>query len=380
MTTPAARLAAADLAKLSVVDIATLLVDVPSVSGQETALADGIETALRRLDHLHVHRDGDTLVAATQLGHPARVILAGHLDTVPIAGSQVPSTRQLREGVDTLVGRGSVDMKGGVAVQLYLAARLRAPRCDVTYVFYDHEEVDSALSGLGRVARHHPEWLAGNFAVLLEPTGAHIEGGCNGTLRVEATVSGQAAHSARAWRGDNAIHRAGEILQRLAAHAPATVEVDTLAYRESLSAVGITGGIATNVIPDSCTVTINYRFAPTKSGQEAVDYVAALLAGTGAQLAVTDLAAGARPGLDQPLAREFVAAVRAAADASGRQVQVGPKYGWTDVARFSALGISAVNYGPGDPMHAHTDTEGCPVADLEACVAGLTTWLTESSA
>ncbi|WP_331460621.1 succinyl-diaminopimelate desuccinylase [Arthrobacter sp. zg-Y750] len=349
-----------DVARLTAV-----LMDFESVSGNEKALADAVETALRAYPHLEVSRDGDSVVARTNLGRTERVILAGHLDTVPlptVPGSRgtVPSSR---DG-DVLYGRGATDMKGGVAVQLALAAALTEPTRDITYVFYDHEEVEASLSGLGRLAVSHADWLKADFAILLEPTNGTVEGGCNGTMRFHATTAGRAAHSARAWMGENAIHGAAEILVRLRDHTPATVSVEGLDYRESLNAVRIWGGTAGNVIPDAATVEINYRFAPDKSVDEAEAYVRDLLAGF--DLVRTDAAAGARPGLTMPAAASFVAAVGA---------EPKPKYGWTDVARFSELGIPAVNFGPGDALLAHTDNEHVHAGAIRDCLAALRSWL-----
>jgi succinyl-diaminopimelate desuccinylase len=344
------------------------LCDLASVSGDERALADAVEQTLRAYPHLEVLRDGDAVVARTRLGRTSRVVVAGHIDTVPVAGN-LP-TRLEGEGDDAVLwGRGTVDMKGGVAVQLALAAALTEPTRDVTWVFYDHEEVDASLNGLGRVAREHPDWLAADFAVLCEPTDAGLEGGCNGTLRAEVRVPGVAAHSARAWTGVNAIHAAAPVLARLAAYEPASVEVDGLVYRESLNAVLVSGGVATNVIPDRCVVTVNYRFAPSRSVDEATEHVRELLGGF--DVVVTDSAAGARPGLDDPAAAEFAAAVLGVTGGVPA-----PKYGWTDVARFSALGVPAVNFGPGDPLLAHKDDERLPVAQLQLCHDALRAWLT----
>jgi succinyl-diaminopimelate desuccinylase len=256
-------------------------------------------------------------------------------------------------------------MKGGVAVQLALAGALSEPNRDVTYVFYDLEEVEAARNGLGRVGRSHPEWLTGDFAVLLEPTAAAVEGGCNGTMRVVVTTRGKAAHSARAWMGHNAIHEAATVLGRLTAYQPQEVEVDGLVYRESLNAVLIDGGVAANVIPDRCRITVNYRFAPSTSVAEAEAHLRELF--TGYEVELTDAAVGARPGLHRPAARAFV-------EAMGGQAL--PKFGWTDVARFSELGVPAVNYGPGDPLKAHADDEHVPVEQLVACERALRVWLT----
>ena len=344
--------------------------DVPSVSGDEKALADAIEAALRPLAHLDVSRDGNAVVARTHLGRSRRVVIAGHLDTVPLTSPPNLPTRVVGEGAQAEVwGRGTVDMKGGVAIQLALASSLTAPDQDVTWVFYDLEEVASDLNGLGRLARNRPELLQGDFAILGEPTAAGIEGGCNGTLRVEVRVPGVTAHSARAWMGSNAIHSASVVLDRLAAYEPASIEVEGLVYREGMNAVGIRGGIAGNVVPDECVVTVNYRFAPSRSLPDAEAHVRDLFSGF--EVVVTDAAPGARPGLDDPIAADFAETVLSLT--GGRPA---PKYGWTDVARFAELGIPAVNFGPGDPLLAHKDDERCPVGHLALCHDALRAWLT----
>ncbi|GAB7190301.1 succinyl-diaminopimelate desuccinylase [Kineococcus sp. NUM-3379] len=351
-----------------VVELTRQVCDTESVSGGERALADAVETFLHELGAYEVLRDGDAVVARTDLGRAERIVLAGHLDTVPLTDPpNLPVRREVHpDDGDVLVGRGTADMKGGVAVQLAVAraAAATAPSRDLTFVFYDHEEVASSLSGLGRLARHHPGRLAGDFAILLEPTAAAVEGGCNGTLRAEITTRGRAAHTARAWRGVNAVHAAAPVLARLAAYTPAQVEVEGLVFREGLNAVAISGGIAGNVVPDRCTVTVNYRFAPARTAAEAEQHVREVF--DGFDVEVTDAAEGARPGLERPAAAAFLAVVGA---------EPGPKYGWTDVARFSALGVPAVNYGPGDPLLAHADDERCPVAQLLECERVLTSWL-----
>ena len=340
------------------------LCDIPSVSGDELAVTDAVAAALAGLHHLTVTRNGNTLVARTDLGRSSRVVIAGHLDTVPI-NENLPTRTETVDSVETMWGRGTVDMKGGAAVQLRLAVDVTEPVVDVTWVWYDNEEVDSDLNGLGRVAREQPELLAADFAILCEPTSAQIEGGCNGTLRAEVRTRGTRAHSARAWMGHNAIHDLAPALAALAAYEPESIEVDGLVYREGLNAVGISGGVAGNVIPDAATLVVNFRFAPSRSAEDATAHVAALFPGL--DVVVTDLAAGARPGLDAPVAQAFLTAV-------GGEPK--PKYGWTDVARFSSLGIPAVNYGPGDPNLAHADNERVNTAEIAACERGLRAWLT----
>lgn len=349
--------------------VALALVNIRSVSGDEALVAGAVERALRAAPHLEVSRLGNAVVARTLLGRDQRVIIAGHLDTVPIKDN-VPG----RFEAGQLVGRGSVDMKAGVAVQLSLAAALAQPTRDVTWIFYDQEEVEEERNGLGRIARERPDLVAGDFAVLCEPTQGVIEGGCNGTLRAQVHLPGTAAHTARAWKGVNAIHAAAPLLAALAAHGHPTFTVDGLEYVEGMSAVGITGGIAGNVVPDACTVTINYRFAPQWTLSQAQSRLEALVEGSGVgdhSIVYTDLSGPARPGLDAPLAESFTRAVAATGVASPRA-----KQGWTDVARFGALGIPAVNYGPGNPELAHADDERCDIADIHLCRAGLEAWLT----
>ncbi len=349
-------------------NLALELINLESVSGDERAIADAVEAAVRALDHLDVLRDGDAVVARTDLGRGERVAIVGHLDTVPVRGN-VPG--RLDGGV--LWGRGAVDMKAGVAVLLSLAAQLTEPNRDVTWIFYDHEEVDASLNGLGRLALHRPDLLEVDFAVLGEPTSARIEGGCNGTLRVEARIPGVAAHSARAWKGTNAVHGAAPLLAALAAYRPQTVAVDGLDYREGMNAVRIVGGIANNMIPAECLVTVNYRYAPDKTRDAALAVVRGVLESAGVpelEIAVTDHGEACRPGLDAPIARAFVDAV-AATGASAPTA----KFGWTDVARFGSLGIPAVNYGPGDPELAHADDERVAVEEITMVREGLATWL-----
>jgi succinyl-diaminopimelate desuccinylase len=337
------------------------LVDIASVSGEEGPLADAIERALSGLGYLSVHRDGNTVVARTDLGRAERVILAGHIDTVPHAGN-FPSATDA--GQARLYGCGTSDMKSGVAVQLRLAAGLPAPARDVTYVFYDCEEVAAERNGLLRLAQTSPSLLAGGFAVLLEPSGGVVEGGCQGTLRAAVRATGERAHTARSWMGSNAIHAAGGILDVLRSYVPREPVVDGLRYHEGLNAVFISGGVAGNVVPDSCEVQVNYRFAPDLPEEEAVTRMTSVFAGF--EVEILDVAPGARPGLNVPVAAAFVAA-------TGETPR--PKLGWTDVARFAELGIPAVNYGPGISEIAHTPGEYVELPAIAACEQALRSWL-----
>ncbi|WP_029262057.1 MULTISPECIES: succinyl-diaminopimelate desuccinylase [unclassified Microbacterium] len=348
----------------SSVDLTRAICDIPSVSGDEKTLADAIEAAITPLTHLEVFRHGNTIVARTDLGRAQRVAIAGHIDTVPI-NANLPTRDIEIDGVPYLWGRGTVDMKAGTAVQLKLAAELTDPAIDITWMWYDNEEIEASKNGLGLLAAVRPDLFRADFAILGEPSNGEVEGGCNGTLRAIVRTTGVRAHSARAWIGENAIHRAAPILTRLAEYRAREVPVEGLLYRESLSAVRIAGGVAGNVIPDACEVEVNYRFAPSKSAADAEAHLRGVLAGF--EIEITDAAEGARPGLDAEIAQQFVAAVGA---------EPRPKYGWTDVARFSALGIPAVNYGPGDPHLAHHDEERVPLAQIGAVERGLRAWLT----
>ena len=341
------------------------VVDVESVSHREEELADLVDEALRRQPHLEVTRVSNSIVARTHLGRDERVVIAGHLDTVPVDGNLPSRVEERRDGV-LLVGRGTCDMKGGVAVALHLAARLTEPVRDVTWVFYEAEEVAARYNGLGLLAAHDPSLLDADLAVLMEPTDARVEGGCQGTMRFLLTLTGKAAHSARAWTGHNAIHDLAEVLEILRRWNADDheVEVEGLTYREGLNATTVEGGLAGNVIPDRVRLQVNYRFAPDKSAARAEAMMREMFASW--PMEVLDLSSPARPGLDRDLARSFVAAV-------GTDPR--PKYGWTDVARFSDLGVPALNYGPGDPSCAHQSDESCRLGSLDDCAAALERWL-----
>jgi succinyl-diaminopimelate desuccinylase len=335
------------------------LVDIESVSGAEARIADAVEGALRAVPHLVVARLRNTVMARTDLGLGQRVVLAGHLDTVPVAGN-LPA----RMDGEVMWGCGTSDMKSGVALALQLAVGLPRPRYDVTYLFYEAEEVESERNGLHLVAMAHPEWLAADFAVLLEPTYGAVEAGCQGTMQAVVHTAGVRAHSARSWHGVNAVHAAREVLTRLGGYQARRVTINGCEFREGLNAVGIRGGVAGNVIPDACEVDVNYRFAPDRSVDEAIGHVREVF--TGYDVRVVDAAPGALPGLHAAPAVEFLAAVGATPAA---------KLGWTDVSRFAALGIPALNFGPGDPNLAHSREERVELAKIRTGAAVLRDWL-----
>jgi succinyl-diaminopimelate desuccinylase len=335
------------------VDITAALVDIFSVSGEEAAIAGIVQAALEaQAGHLEVVRNGNTVLARTNLGRPSRIVLAGHLDTVPV-NENLPLRREGTGEDEVLHGLGTVDMKGGDAVFLHLAATIREPRHDVTFIFYDNEEVEAAKNGLGRIERELPEWLRGDLAIVGEPSNAVIEAGCQGTMRIELRTAGKRAHTARAWMGENAIHALGEPLRRLEAYEARIVDIDGLTYREGLQATKIGGGVAGNVVPDAAVLTINHRFAPDRSVEQAEQHLREVF--DGYDVSVVDFSGGALPGLSAPAAAELVQA------AGGKAVA---KLGWTDVARFAALGIPAVNFGPGDPTIAHTQQEHVNASEI----------------
>ncbi|MFC7548174.1 succinyl-diaminopimelate desuccinylase [Plantactinospora sp. GCM10030261] len=341
------------------VTLTRVLVDIESVSRNEKELAGYVEEVLRKVPHLSVSRLGNTVMARTDLGRDQRIVLAGHLDTVPI-NNNFPS--ELRG--DLIYGCGTSDMKSGVAYALHLAVMVPNPRYDVTYFFYEAEEIESRYNGLFLVSEAHPEWLDADFAVLLEPTHGVVEAGCQGTMRSLVSTLGRRAHSARSWHGVNAIHGASEVLRRLNEYQARTVTIDGCAYREGMNAVRISGGVAGNVVPDRCDIEVNFRFAPDRTVAEAETHLREVFAGF--DVVITDSAAGALPGLGAEPAREFLAAVG--------EAPIG-KLGWTDVARFAAMGIPALNFGPGDPNLAHHPDEHVEISKVRDGAATLHRWL-----
>ncbi len=331
------------------------LVSVPSVSGDEAALAGAVEQRLRaRAQGLRVDRVANTVVARTAGLATRRVVLGGHLDTVPAAGNEVA-----RRTGDELWGLGSADMKGGIAVLLALAERVctAAANLDVTFVFYEGEEVADIHNGLRMLFADAPDLVAGDLAILLEPTGGWVEAGCQGTIHVRATWHGERAHSARPWMGVNAIHRMVPTLDRLASFDAPKVDVEGLEFRESLQVVRVEGGVANNVVPDRAALVVNRRYAPSRPLDTAIEEVRALC-GDADEIDVVSASPAAPPNLLAPLVAQFVGTL---------DLAVRPKLGWTDVARFAAAGIPALNFGPGDPELAHTAGEHVARADVEGC-------------
>ena len=338
------------------------LVDIPSVSHDEEAITGWFEEQLRAVPWLEVERVDRNLVARTNLGRSMRLILAGHTDTVPVNANAAA-----RIDGDTLWGLGSCDMKGGLAVQLELARTVSEPAVDLTYVFYECEEVAAEFNGLVKLLRSRPDLLAGDAAILGEPTDAQVEAGCQGTFRAAVRLTGARAHTARPWMGRNAIHRLGAVLDRLATYEERRPVLNDCEFREALQAVGLEGGVAGNVVPDLAEVTINHRFAPDRSVDDAVAHVREVLDGlidedAGDTFEVLDANAPAPPSLDHPLLASLVAS-------TGKPARA--KLGWTDVSFFAASGIPATNFGPGDPTLAHSRDERLERASIEAAYDAL---------
>lgn len=353
------------------IDLTRALVDIPSPSHDEATIADAVEAALLQVGAgIEVARYGNTVCARTNRGLPTRVVLAGHIDTVPIADN-VPSRTEPGPDGDIMYGCGTVDMKSGMAVYLHAFATLADAAelaHDLTLIAYDCEEVAAVHNGLGHLQREHPEWLAGELALLGEPSGGIVEAGCQGTIRLRVTAHGTRAHSARSWLGSNAAHALVPVMARVAEYTPRDVTIDGCTYKEGLNIVHLEAGVATNTIPDEAWMFVNFRFAPDRSLDEAMAHVREVLGDhDNVTIEVDDASPGALPGLGQPAARALI-------DAVGGNVRA--KYGWTDVARFSEMGTPAVNFGPGDPGFAHKRDEQVPVAQITEVSRALIAYLT----
>jgi succinyl-diaminopimelate desuccinylase len=331
------------------------MIGIASVSHDERAIADLVEARLSECPWLTVVRIGDNVVARTSLNRSQRLLLAGHLDTVPPNQNTEP-----RIVGDILYGLGASDMKGGLAVMLDLAVTTSEPSVDLTWCFYACEEVGRAESGLLVLWNDRPDLLVADAAILGEPTAALVEAGCQGTMRVRLTLQGVRAHTARPFAGRNAIHRLAVVLTEVANWEGHTSMLDGCAFAEQLQAVAIDGGVAANVVPDRASVTLNFRYAPDRSAAEAEAFLRELLGATiceaeGDEWSLLDAADGAPPALNHPLLASLVASAIEPPTA---------KVGWTDVASFWEHGVPAANFGPGDPLLAHHRDECVTRAQL----------------
>jgi succinyl-diaminopimelate desuccinylase len=353
-----------DAARARLAETLLWLCRVPSPIGEERALCDAIGARLEGLPLAGpVRRYGDSLVVPVTRGAGGpRVALAGHLDTVRTSHDAPPRI----EG-DRLYGPGASDMKSGLALMLDLVEHdLAACRgLDLTLVFYAREEGPYADNELGSVLAEDPELRAVDLAVCLEPSDNRLSLGASGSIQAAVTFHGRTAHSARPWQGDNAIHKAGPFLAELGALAPRETTIDGLVYRTVTSVTLAEGGRGRNVVPDAFTLNVNHRFAPDTSLEQAQREVERLVGGR-ATIEWKDLSPSAPPRASHPL----VAALRDAG-----VVAVEPKQAWTDVARFAALGVAAVNFGPGENAQAHQRNEWTGLAALAAGRAILLAWL-----
>lgn len=341
-----------------VAERAARYVSIPSVSRDERALADEVERELRAARHLEVRRIGDNVVARTRGEAASRVVVAGHLDTVP--GEPGVDVRDGR-----IVGLGACDMKGSIAMMVELATSARRYVSEVTWVFYAREEIERRSSGLLELQAVDPSLLSGDVAIVTEPTAGRVEAGCQGSATVELTLAGRRAHSARPSNGRNAIHRLAEPLAWLAGYEPRSVELDGVTFVEQRQAVAVAGGVANNVVPDAATLRVNLRVAPDRTTADAVGELREALRGVLGdedRFVVLDEASPAPPSLGHPVLARLV---------KRTQREPRAKLGYTDVSFFSSLGMPAANFGAGDPDLAHQAGEFVEVAELERCVGVL---------
>ena len=357
----------------TLLDLTAELVAIPSVSHTEQEICAYVEAELRKLPWLEVERIGDNVVARTDLGRPSRLLLGGHLDTVPPSGPD--GDVGLRRDGDILWGTGTSDMKGALAVYLMLAREIPEPSIDVSFVFYSREEVARKYSGLLELQAARPDLLECDAAILGEPTDGVVEAGCQGGLRASVKVVGKRAHAARAWMGENAVHGLAPLLSALRTYQPRKPVIDGCEFHESMQAMSATGGIAGNVVPDEAEVVISHRFAPDRTTAQAEqhvkDFVAGAFAAEGSvaedyndgssstpefKIEILDTAPACPPSLNHPLLQSLVAAVASTPDLPDT-TPVRAKLGWTDVAFFGEQNIPAANFGPGNPLLAHAPNE-----------------------
>ncbi len=339
------------------------LVSISSVSGEESEIATLVESRLRTSAHLDVERVGDNVVARTTGHHASRVIVAGHLDTVPGDANAALLSDSAVHGV------GACDMKGSLAVMLALAGE-EAPRSsEVTWIFYAREEIARTESGLSELHELRPDLVQGEVAILAEPSGGRVEAGCQGTLRVEVVLTGKRAHTARPYTGRNALHRLGAVIARIASYESRNVEIDGVHYAEQLQVVGVEGGVAANVVPDWASLTINHRVAPDRTCEQATEWLTSFLGSLlepDDSVRVLDWAPSAPPMLTNDRLKALVDLTERAPEG---------KVGWTDVATFYELGVPAVNFGAGDPLLAHRSDEFVTGQELDVFERVLRDWL-----
>ncbi len=326
------------------------LVDAPSESRGEVELCASVLATLQA-GGVDARDAGDTCVLAgvTERGDKPLVLLGGHLDTVPAQGN-IPG-RIVDGGVH---GLGASDMKGACAVMIELALARAGGAIDLGYVFFGREELPLADSALTPLFAREPGLATADLAVMMEPTAGQIQAGCLGNVNATWTFHGRSGHSARPWQADNAIHRAAEGIGALTAVAPAPRIFDGLEFTEVVSVTKVSGGIAANVIPAEASAHVNYRYAPGRSALEADAWLHGLCDPFGT-LRIDSNAPSAPVATGNPLVGRLHAAGAFA---------VAPKQAWTPVAEFAAAGVDAINFGPGDPVHAHQVSEQVSIEAL----------------
>ena len=340
------------------------LCSIASPIGEERLLCDAVSERLGRLPlDGPIRRYGDSIVVPlVRKRTPGRhhVALVGHLDTVRTENGPA----RIEDG--RCYGAGAADMKAGLAVMIVIAETAsQLIGCDLTLVFYAREEGPYADNELGPVLEADADLRGVDLAVCLEPSDNRVQLGCCGSIHATVSFEGRTAHSARPWEGDNAIVKAGPLLSRLAERGPVEAEVDGHVYRTVTTVTLANGGRGRNVVPDAFTLNLNHRFAPSTSLEEARSDVLALV-GPGAKVDFTDLSPAALPNAGHPLVAKLIA--------SG-VTSVEPKQAWTDVARFAALGIPAVNFGPGESAQAHQKNESTDCALVFQGYRILVAWL-----
>jgi succinyl-diaminopimelate desuccinylase len=328
------------------------LVDIPSESRDEAAIREHVRAAVPAPFAEVYAGDEAFLWARERRPRVPLLVLAGHYDTVPAQGN-IPG--RLEDG--WVVGCGASDMKGGVAVALELAQALGASEpgpVDVALLLFGREELPPSFNPLPALFDGCPLVHEASLAVLLEPTDLEIQAGCVGNVTARVTFHGRSGHSARPWLADNAIHRAIDGLSRVAAHERREAVVAGLPFFEVVSVTRLEGGVADNVVPGSAVATLNLRYPPDRTPDEAEDLLRALLPTD----ATIDIVGNSPPG-DVSVDAALAQSLRAAGD-----FEVAPKQAWTNVADFTSRGIPAVNFGPGATRYAHAVDERVEIASL----------------
>ena len=316
------------------------LINISSVTGDEILILDFIEEFLSKNNFSGELIRNDGGVIAIPKNSSQKIALVGHVDTVPLS-----KTQKLKfDDIDLISGRGSVDMKGGISIILH---SLVEENQDIIGVFYTAEEGPYEMNGLGDLM---PTILSNKnleFSIILEPTNCEIELGCLGTLNANIKLKGIAAHSARPWVGENPIYKIGDISKKVSDNEITLLDIEGLEFKQVLSITKVSSGIANNVIPDEAILNINFRFSPEMTNDDAQNFINNMFSEFG-EIEITSSSEGAMPNIENSNIKNFI---------SSTGLSPNPKQAWTDIARFYSHGIASVNFGPGDPLLAHTADE-----------------------